>query len=66
MQGRILKGVGSFYTVQGENGAVVCKARGRFRKEGLVPVPGDWVDYDVGADENGVSVANTPPAKLVD
>ena len=53
MQGRILKGVGSFYTVQGENGAVVCKARGRFRKEGLVPVPGDWVDYDVGADENG-------------
>ena len=60
MQGRILKGVGSFYTVQGETGTVVCKARGRFRKEGLVPVPGDWVDYDVGADEMGICCKYTP------
>lgn len=60
MQGRILKGVGSFYTVQGENGAVVCKARGRFRKEGLVPVPGDWVDYDVGRMKMGICCKYTP------
>ena len=65
MQGRILKGVGSFYTVQGENGAVVCKARGRFRKEGLVPVPGDWVDYDVGADENGYLLQIHPRRNLL-
>ena len=65
MQGRILKGVGSFYTVQGVNGAVVCKARGRFRKEGLVPVPGDWVDYDVGADENGYLLQIHPRRNLL-
>ena len=65
MQGRILKGVGSFYTVQGETGMAVCKARGRFRKEGLTPVPGDWVDYEVGPDENGYLLQIHPRRNLL-
>ncbi len=44
MKGIILKGVGGFYTVSGEDGSLhTCKARGRFRLEGLVPFVGDEV-----------------------
>jgi ribosome biogenesis GTPase len=44
-QGRIIKGVGGFYDVLTENGAVVtCKARGRFRNEHIAPMVGDLVD----------------------
>lgn len=44
MQGMILKGVGSFYTILGQDGVLmVCKARGRFRKDGVTPLPGDQV-----------------------
>lgn len=44
MKGVILKGIGGFYTVAGEDGNLhVCKARGRFRLEGLVPCVGDEV-----------------------
>lgn len=51
MQGVILKGIGSFYTVLTDCGAeYVCKARGRFRKEGISPVVGDKVEFTV--DEN--------------
>lgn len=44
-EGKIIKGVGSFYTVLCVDGKkVVCKARGLFRKLGKVPLPGDEVD----------------------
>ena len=44
-QGHIIKGVGGFYDVLTDDGAVVtCKARGRFRNEGLVPMVGDLVE----------------------
>ena len=34
--GLILKGVGGFYTVLSDNGTeIVCRARGRFRKDGI-------------------------------
>ena len=48
MRGRILKGIGSFYTVLGEDGAeYVCRARGLFRKQGISPVPGDRVEFSL-------------------
>ncbi len=51
-RGRILKGVGGFYGVLLTGGEVVtCKARGRFRKEGLVPMVGDLVE--VAVEETG-------------
>ena len=48
--GRIIKGVGSFYTLLTDNGEFVCKARGRFRKEGITPVPGDYCRFETGGD----------------
>ncbi len=40
-EGVILKGIGGFYTVETKDGAVVCRARGKFRLEKITPLPGD-------------------------
>ncbi len=40
---RIVKALSGFYYVETENGIVACRARGRFRKEGLTPLVGDYV-----------------------
>ena len=42
-EGHITKGVGGFYTVSTAAGTVVCRPRGRFRQDGLKPLPGDRV-----------------------
>ena len=43
--GRIIKGIGGYYSVLLDSGeTVVCKARGRFRNEHLVPMVGDLVE----------------------
>lgn len=46
--GRIVKALSGFYYVQTDRGLVSCKARGRFRKEGLTPLVGDRVDLEQG------------------
>ena len=46
--GVILKGVGGFYTLASEGQEYVCKARGRFRKDGVTPLPGDIADFEDG------------------
>jgi ribosome biogenesis GTPase / thiamine phosphate phosphatase len=52
--GIITKGIAGFYYVKLEEGNIVeCKARGRFRKEGLSPVVGDRVIIDLLDDEHG-------------
>lgn len=44
--GKILKGIGGFYTVMDVNGKQYeCKACGRFRNEGETPLPGDNVEF---------------------
>lgn len=44
MQGRIIRGIGGFYDVLLPGGDTVrCKARGRFRNEGVTPMVGDLV-----------------------
>lgn len=44
--GRIIKGIGGFYYIQDESGSIhECKARGRFRNEGITPLTGDIVDF---------------------
>ena len=46
--GRIIKGIGGFYTVLLEGGeTVTCKARGRFRNEGVTPMVGDLVEISL-------------------
>lgn len=45
MQGRIIRGIGGFYDVLLDNAETVrCKARGRFRNEGVTPMVGDLVE----------------------
>ena len=41
--GRIIKALSGFYYVDTPEGIIECKARGRFRKEGISPLVGDWV-----------------------
>lgn len=50
-QGIILKGIGGFYYVSVEGHIFECKARGIFRKDGIIPLPGDIVQITV-TDEN--------------
>ena len=40
--GRILQGIGSFYTVESGEACYVCKARGRFRKQRITPWSAIW------------------------
>ena len=56
MRGRIVKGIGGFYYVHSvESDSVYqCRARGIFKKDGIVPIVGDWVDMEVLADGDGV------------
>ena len=53
-QGKIIKGVGGFYTVLTENGErFTVKARGLFRKLGQTPLPGDDVEFTPGKKGEG-------------
>jgi len=48
MKGRILKGIAGFYYVDvPEAGLYECKAKGAFRKAGVKPLVGDYVDMAV-------------------
>ena len=40
---RIVKALSGFYYVETEDGTVECKARGKFRKDGMTPTVGDLV-----------------------
>ena len=42
--GRIMKALSGFYYVQTDDRLIECKARGRFRKEGVSPLVGDIVE----------------------
>ena len=45
-QGRIIKGIGGFYTVLADDGSTcVCKARGLFSKQAKTPLVGDIVEF---------------------
>lgn len=51
MQGRIIKGVGGFYEIEAGGRLYTCRARGKFRREGLTPLPGDFVEFSPGEGE---------------
>lgn len=53
IRGRILKGIGGFYTVAGEDGARhECRARGRFRLDKITPLAGDYVLFTPQSEES--------------
>ncbi len=50
MHGRIIRGIGGFYDVLLDGGeTVTCKARGKFRNEGITPMVGDLVEISMPA-----------------
>lgn len=52
-QGRIIKGIGGFYTVLLADGtSCVCKARGLFRKQGVTPLIGDEVEIELNSSQS--------------
>lgn len=54
MEGTILKGIGGFYYVKTDEGIFQCKARGKFRNKGLVPMVGDKVIISVKNNEGAI------------
>lgn len=43
-EGRIKKALSGLYYVEGDGEILQCRARGKFRKEGISPLVGDWVE----------------------
>ena len=63
MEGRIIKALSGFYYVKSEAGSVyTCRAKGRFRKEGVSPLVGDRVRLEPMDDGSG-TVAEILPRK---
>ena len=50
MQGQIIKGIGGFYYVISDDKMYTLKAPGSFRKSGIKPMIGDYVDFQ---EDNG-------------
>lgn len=46
--GKIVKGIGGFYYVKTIDGIIECRARGKFRKDFLMPYVGDNVEISQG------------------
>ncbi len=46
-EGLILKGVCGFYQVESDSGLYDCKTRGIYRKKGITPLAGDFVDFTI-------------------
>ena len=54
MVGLIVKAISSFYYVDFENTVYECKARGNFRKMGVSPIVGDYVEFSFTDSSHGV------------
>ena len=54
-RGRIEKALSGFYYVNIGSEVLQCRARGKFRKEGMSPLVGDWVEiHELGSGEGVV------------
>lgn len=54
MKGLLCKAIAGFYYVHVGDEIFECKARGSFRKEGISPIVGDFVEISVDLDKKGV------------
>lgn len=59
-QGTIVKALSGFYYVRAEGGTVRCRARGKFRKDGLSPLVGDRVTFEAAEEGAGYVVEILP------
>ena len=51
--GIIIKALSGFYYVQTDSALIECRARGRFRRDGLSPLVGDRVDIELDGNGKG-------------
>lgn len=66
MKGIIYKGIGGFYYVRNADGEEVeCKARGKFRKDRVIPMIGDKVEVDVKNGKGSIVSIETRRTRLV-
>ena len=47
MQGQIIKIISNDYFVDYQNNTIICKARGKFRKDNIIPKVGDYVIFSM-------------------
>ena len=74
MQGRIIKAISGFYYVENEDKIYECKAKGVFRKNGVTPLVGDFVEFEELKNGKGnvISICNRknelirPPISNID
>ena len=59
-RGRIEKALSGFYYVNTGSEVLQCRARGKFRKEGMSPLVGDWVEIQELSSGEGVVQAIEP------
>ena len=58
IQCKIFKGIGGFYYVKAGNFIYECRARGRFRKDGITPLVGDEVNCLIDKTSNTGMISN--------
>lgn len=61
IQGKIFKGIGGFYYVKSGDSIYECRARGRFRKDGITPLVGDEVSCLIDKASNTGMISNIIP-----
>lgn len=52
-EGRIIKALSGFYYVEDHHQTIQCRARGKFRKDEIKPLVGDFVEYEVEGENDG-------------
>ena len=52
-QGQIIRALSGFYTVYDGKESIVCKARGKFRKNGQTPLVGDCCEFSYDGQNEG-------------
>lgn len=65
LEGTIIKGIAGFYYVKAGDAIYQCKARGIFKKEGIVPTVGDIAKIEVLPDEDALIVEIELPRKNI-
>ncbi|NNG66199.1 ribosome small subunit-dependent GTPase A [Caldanaerobacter subterraneus] len=53
IQGRIVRGIAGFYYVATERGIIECRARGKFRKDNIIPLVGDIAEVQLVNEKEG-------------
>lgn len=64
-EGRIQKALSGFYYVNTGTEVLQCRARGKFRKTGISPLVGDWVEYGALGNGQGIVDAVKPRKNML-